>query len=178
MIAALLGFPGSGKRTLVGWLSAELPHVTVIDGGTFRNTLSNSRSEAARAARSASSAGALISDDLFGAILAECVRSGPHPVVLLGMPRNLAQLQRFEVDSGSELDVIYLRASPALIDSRRIAAGAQAIEHAHPGALARLDAALAPILEHTARRHRLLELDASSPVADLGTTVLSLLQAG
>src|ERR1700710_2846535 len=94
MIVALLGYPGSRKRTLASALGQSLPGLQTLDFGAFQTCLETSGSEAAKAARRGSGSGRLIPDGIFGTLLAEIVLAErEHPWLLVGLPRNLEQMQ-------------------------------------------------------------------------------------
>jgi adenylate kinase family enzyme len=161
MIAAVIGYPGSGRRTFAGQLVQRLPHLIVVGFDEIRGLLKSSASETAVAARHLVDAGRLIPDPVLGELLAEAASS--RSVLLVGYPRNLAQLQSLQSTANEAVHVIHVRASAELIDDRRRAQGLRPVEQAHPGVLARIDAALDPMI---AVAHRLLPLDATSDIHD------------
>ena len=159
MIAAVIGYPGSGKRTLADQLAQRLPHLRVVGFNEIRDVLENSASEAAVSARQLVHAGRAIPDPLFGQVLAEAASNRNA----LRLSSKLDPAAQPAVDNEA-VHIIHVRASAELIDARRRARGLGAIEQEHPGALARIDAHLEPMI---AVAHRVLPLNAASDIRDL-----------
>jgi thymidylate kinase len=164
MIVAVVGYPGSGKRTLAERLAERLPHLRVVGSVEIRDLLKSSLSNAAAAARQLVEAGRALPDPVLGHLLAEA--SG-GAALLVGYPRNLAQLRSLQSVVAQPVFVICVRASVGLVDERRRAASLGPIEEEHPGALERIDAALAPMIADASDANHLLCLDATTELGDL-----------
>ena len=164
MIAAILGHPFAGKRTLAAALAATLA-MNVVDFEKVRATIHLGVSEETRRARATVERGLLLSDALFGEILWQSAR--PDNAIIVGRPRNLAEFESFQTASGHPLSVIHLEAGQHLIDMRMTAAGLPPSEIGHPGALARLGVALQPVLLRANDGGHLLTLSASRALEDL-----------
>lgn len=170
MIVALLGFPGSGRRTLAAALALRLPETVILDPSNVLALLKSGTSESVSLARAAVESGRLIPDEVFGKLLAELVPPGRSLALLLGVPRNLAQFESLVFAAKQPIHVIHLRASAELIDQRRRALRQAPIEEAHPGALSRLHAAAEPVLTRAASAVCLLSLDATATPSELAAS--------
>jgi len=164
MVVAIVGNPSSGKRTLAAALCVQRS-LTVIGPLELRAVLSTAGTPIASEAKTLLERGSVLSDRLYGSLLAEAV--GELDAVVVGRPRTIDELQAFLQKCASPLFVIHLRASQAAIYSRRFAAGLPPIEIEHPGALQRLEEGLVPVLAAAGESKRLLELDANLPLAEL-----------
>jgi adenylate kinase family enzyme len=170
MIAAIIGYPGSGKGELADQLAQTLPQFRVVGFSEIRDLLESSASEAAVVARQLARAGHAVPDSLFGQLLAEAANN--RDVLFAGYPRNLAQLRNLQSFANEAVHIIHMRASAELIDDHRRARGLRPIEQEHPGALARIDADLDPMI---AVASRLLPLDAASDMQNLLASALRFL---
>lgn len=137
----------------------------VITMANVRGVIERGLSGQAVRARELVTSGGLLPDDLFGALLAEAV--GQDAALLVGRPRTEMEFDAFVRASGHAVSVVHLDAAPALVDARMAAAGLGPSEKEHPGALARLRAALHPLLARADATGSLLTLDASLPRTEL-----------
>ena len=169
----ILGHPFAGKTTLAQAL-APLVSLPVVAMTKVRDVIERGVSEKAVYARGLVTSGCLIPSDLFGALLAEAV--GSEDALIVGRPRTEAELDAFTRYSDHSVSVIHLEATQALVDERMAAVGLGPSEKEHPGALARLRAALEPVLVRAREAGSLLTLDASSARAELVDTARKFVQ--
>ena len=135
--------PGPGRELLLTSSLRDCLTCALLGSTRFGTSLENSPSEAAVSARLLVHAGRAIADPL-GQVLAEAASN--RNALLTGYPRNLTQLHSLQSTANEAVHIIHVRASAELIDARRRARGLGAIEQEHPGALARIDAHLEPMI--------------------------------
>src|SRR4051812_4262634 len=107
MVVAIVGNPSSGKRTLAAALRVQRS-LTVIGPHELQAVLSTAGAPIASEAKTLLERGSVLSDRLYGSLLAEAV--GELDAVVVGRPRTIDELQAFLLKCASPLFVIHLRA--------------------------------------------------------------------
>lgn len=123
-VIVLLGAPGSGKGTIASRLSRRHPVRHVSSGDLLRAAVRQADTPAARAAAEAMRQGALVADDIVGALVMERLRAcAPGETLLLdGYPRNAQQAAALEAEAGRAgariVAAVWLEASEPVLISR------------------------------------------------------------
>jgi adenylate kinase family enzyme len=154
----IVGLPFSGKRTLARTIAGR-GIATCFDAADLRRLMNTSASAAAVAARDRAATGAVLDSSVVAQLWHEGTAAW-RDALLVGFPRNEAELLTYQHASEKPLSLVHLRAAPELVSARMVLAGLPALSVGHPGAAERLAEALAPVLELARRAGVLLELDA------------------
>ena len=153
MILSIVGPPHTGMSTL-GRARAAEHDLAMVDFATIQGVISRGVTEAAQQARALVESGRLVPDDLFVALIHQCVN---RDAVVVGYPRTEGQLRSMVAARGAaNLVVMFLDGTRDLVDARRAAMGLPPV---HPGGFKCLSEALAPVVAWAAAAQCLLRLD-------------------
>lgn len=175
----IVGIPHGGRTTLSMGIQAQ-GFATRVGWEDFRAEIESGTSSCASESRLLVAKGEQVSDELAARVWFELVhqRSEALDVVMDGFPRSLEEQIAFEAFSDMPLPIVYLDASPEVVDRWRAEAGLPAIEESHPDATQRIGASMDEIVEHARRVSKVVEIDGSRPPSEVVSVVASVFWEG